>query len=85
MSLRVEDQLRYQSTNVTKDVKQLNCKGLKKRRIEFLNRMSKISILESDVTSELEQEMKLKYKDIETLHECLDNLNVEFEEWKKQY
>lgn len=86
-SLRVEDRLRYQCCKVSKEVKRLNSKGSKEKRVEFLNKMSKISILVSDVATaaEMEQEIKSKGKVIEMLHERLENLNVELEGWKKQY
>ena len=49
--------------------------------------MSKISILVSDVAtaSEMEIEIKSKGKEIERLYKSVDNLNLELEEWKKQY
>ena len=49
--------------------------------------MSKVSILVSNVATavEMEQEIKSKGKEIEMLHKRLENLNVELEEWKKQY
>ncbi len=86
-SVRVEDQLRYQCCNVGKQVKRLHSNGSKKDRLIFLDKMSKISILVRDVATaaEMEQDIKLKDKEIEMLHERLENLNVELEEWKKQY
>ena len=58
----------------------------KKKCVKFLHKTSKISILVSDVAtaSEMEQEIKLKCKEIERLLERLNNLNVELE-WKQQY
>ena len=84
MSLRVEERLRYQCGKVSKEVKRLNSKGSKERRVQFLDKMSKISILVSDVATaaEMEQEVKSKGKVIEMLHERLENLNVELKEWK---
>ncbi len=86
-SMRVECRLRHQCCNVDKEFKRLNSKGSKEKRVVFLNKMSKVSILVSDVATaaEMEQEIKLKSQEIEMLHERLENLNVELEEWKKQY
>ena len=86
-SLRVEVRLRHQCCNVNNKVKRLNSKGSKEKRVVYLNEMSKVSILVSDVATavEMEQEIKSKCKEIEMLHKRLENLNVELEEWKKQY
>ena len=86
-SLRVEVRLRHQCCNVNNKVKRLNSKGLKEKRVVYLNEMSKVSILVSDVATavEMEQEINSKCKEIEMLHKRLENLNVELEEWKKQY
>jgi DNA repair exonuclease SbcCD ATPase subunit len=87
MSLRVEVRLRRQCCNVNNKVKRLNSKGWKEKRVVYLNEMSKVSILVSNVATavEMEQEIKSKGKEIEMLHKRLENLNVELEEWKKQY
>ena len=78
-SLRVEDRLRYQCTKVNKGVKRLNSKGSNKKRVEFQNRMSKISILVSDVAtaSEMEKDIKSKCKEIKRLHKSLDNTPIQ--------
>ncbi len=85
--MRVDFRLKHQCYNVDKQFKRLNSKGSKEKRVVFLNKMSNVSILVSDVATaaKMEQEIKFKGKEIEMLHERLENLNVELEEWKKQY
>ena len=48
-SSRVEDRLRYQCSHVSKQVKKLNVKCSKEKRVAFLSNVSKVSILVSDV------------------------------------
>ena len=86
-SSRIEDRLRYQCSQVSKQIKKLNLKGSKAKRVTFLNNMSKVSILASDVATaaEMEQEIQRFKIALQEMHERLDNLNVELEEWKKQF
>ena len=60
----------------------LNSTRSKKKRVVYLNEMSNISVLLSDVATALEmtQEVKLKSKEIKIRHERLRNLNVEINE-----
>ena len=84
-SSRIEDRLRYQCSQVRKQVKKLNVKGSKEKRVAFLNNISKASILVSDVATaaEMEQEIQRSKVALQALQERLDNLNNELEEWKK--
>lgn len=86
-SSRIEDRIRYQCSQVSKQVKKLNLKGSKEKRVTFLNSMSKVSILVSDVATaaEMEQEIQRTKMELQDMHKRLDNLNLELEEWKKQY
>ncbi|CAB4016900.1 NACHT, LRR and PYD domains-containing 12 [Paramuricea clavata] len=86
-SSRIEDRLRYQCSQVSQQIKKLNLKGSKAKRVTFLNNMSKVSILASDVATaaEMEQEIQRFKIALQEMHVRLDNLNVELEEWKKQF
>ena len=86
-SSRVEDRLRYQCSHVSKQVKKLNVKCSKEKRVAFLSNVSKVSILVSNVytAAEMEQEIQHSKVALQALQERLDNLNNELEEWKKQF
>jgi sensor c-di-GMP phosphodiesterase-like protein len=53
----------------------------------FLNNVSKVSVLVSDVATaaEMEQDIQRSKMAFQEIQERLDNLNVELEEWKKQF
>ena len=59
-SSRIEDRLRFQCSKASKQVKKLNLKGSKAKRVTFLNSMSKVSILASDVVSAAEMEEEIQ-------------------------
>ena len=77
-SQRVEDRFRYQFYKISEEVKMLSFKGSKAKRVEILNKISKISTL---VTGERcyycgrLQDMKSKEREIQELPERLNNLN----------
>ncbi len=86
-SSRIKVRLRHQCSRVSKQVKKLNLKGSKEKRVTFLNNMCKVSILVSDVATaaEMEQDIQRSKMAFQEIQERLDNLNVELEEWKKQF
>ncbi len=86
-SERIEECVRVQCSRVFKQNKQLSLKGSKKRRAEYLNGFSKISILVSDVVSAAEMEVQLqnKEKGIQKMQERLNDLSIELDEWRKRY
>ena len=86
-SSRIKDRMRCQCTQVSKQVRKVNLKGTEEKRVAFLNSISKVSILVSNVATaaEMEQEIWCSKIALQEIQQRLGNLNNELEGWRKQF
>ena len=83
----IEDRIKVQCHKVNTKLKELQKNGSRERRQKYLDNMSRISIKVSDVIPAVQLELELKQKEqkLDKLQNCLDNLNVEVDEWREKY